>query len=113
MRSMENQTEIEQDQKKKRQSLAQVMGGEMIPVTIELFDPYVKFAKEYMQFFNVKDSLPIFLMRLIYDGLENLHRNLTEYVDSEAAKHFVDGTDWYNKNPHIACTSCRRPDEDC
>lgn len=108
---MENQTE--EDQKNKRKELAKAMGGEMIPVTVELFDPYVKFAKEYIQFFNVKDSFPIFLMRLIYDGLERLHGNLTEYVESKDVSHFVDGTEWYNKNPHVACVSNQPPSEDC
>jgi hypothetical protein len=97
---MESKTE----QEKTRQKIAEVMGGNLVPVTVELFDPYVKFAKEYMQFFNVKDSFEIFLIRLIYDELERLHHDLTEFVHSKDAKHFIEGTDWYEKNPHLACT---------
>ena len=105
---MENKTE--QD-RKSRQKLAKVMGGNMIPVTVELFDPYVKFAKEFIQFFNVQDSFEIFLMRLIYDGLERLQRDLTEFVQSKDGQLFIDGPDWYSKNPHIACVA-HQPDEE-
>jgi hypothetical protein len=105
---VENRTEQEQ---KNRQKLFKALGGNLIPVTVELFDPYVKFAKDYMQFFNVKDSLEIFLMRLIYDELGRLHNDLTEFVHSKESKHFVAGTDWYEKNPHVACTSAQEPDE--
>jgi hypothetical protein len=87
------------------------MGGNMIPVTVELFDPYVKFAKEFIQFFNVQDSFETFLMRLVYDGLERLQRDLTEFVESKDSQHFIDGQDWYSKNPHVACVA-HQPDEE-
>jgi hypothetical protein len=112
--SMETESikrKAEQDQKN-RQKLAKVMGGNLVQVNVELFEPYVKFAKEYMQFFNVQDSFEIFCMRLIYAELERLHNDLTEFVDSKDGKHFVEGTDWYAKNPHIACTSHQIPDEE-
>jgi hypothetical protein len=96
---MENKTE--QDQKN-RQRLAKAMGGNLVPVRVELFEPYVKFAKEYIQFFNIQDSFEIFLMRLIYNQLEQLHNDLTEFVESKDGKHFVEGKDWYEKNPHVA-----------
>lgn len=105
------ETETEQDQKTRKQ-IAKVMGGNLITVNVELFEPYVKFAKEYMQFFNVHDSFEIFLMRLIYDEIGRLHSDLTEFVHDKDSKHFVDGNDWYNKNPHVACTAYQQPDEE-
>lgn len=106
---MENKTE---EDLKTRQKLAKVMGGKLIPVTVELFDPYVKFAKEYMEFFNVKDSFEVFLMRLIYDELERLHRNLTTFVEDKDQEAFIDSQCWYDKNPHVACTATQIPDEE-
>jgi hypothetical protein len=107
---MENKTELKQNQKMK--AFCKVMGCEMITVPVGLYSPYVEFAKEYMRFFNIKDDLSIFLMRLVYDGLERLQRDLTEFVHDKESKHFVDGTAWYNKNPHVACTSFQEPDEE-
>jgi hypothetical protein len=110
---MENKTEEDQKNRQRldRQKLAKVMGGTMKPVTVELYDPYVKFAKEFIQFFNVQDSFEIFLMRLIYDGIERLQRDLTEFVESRDGQHFTNGPDWYNKNPHIACTASQPNEE--
>jgi hypothetical protein len=107
---METENVQNQDQKT-RQRLAKALGGNLIPVTVQLFEPYVKFAKEYMQFFGVKDTFEIFCMKLIYDEIERLHRDLTEFIDSKDTPHFVEGTDWYSKNPHVAITSDQEPDE--
>lgn len=108
---METKTEQDQDQKT-REKIAKVMGGRIITVNVELFEPYVKFAKEYMQFFNVQDSFEVFCMRLIYDELNRLHNDLTEFVRDKDGNHFIVGIEWYNKNPHVACTSDSGPDDE-
>jgi len=99
-----------QDQKT-REKIAEVMGGNLITVNVELFEPYVKFAKEYMQFFGIEEKFEIFCMRLIYNELERLHRDLTGFVDSKDP-HFIAGKDWYAKHPHLACTGTQPDDEE-
>jgi hypothetical protein len=79
----------------------------------QLFEPYIKFLKEYMQFFNMKEDFETFLMRLVYNEVERLHRDLGEFVHSKDSEHFIAGQDWYEKNPHVAITSDQPEDEDC
>ena len=92
--------------------IAEAMGGALIPVQVELFDPYVKFGKEYLQFFGSKDSFEIFCMRLIYDGINRLHRDLTEFVRDKDSPHFIKGVEWFDKHSHLGCVSDQPEDEE-
>jgi hypothetical protein len=105
------ETKTDEQHRKDLEEIAKAMGGNLITVNVQLFEPYVKFAKEYMEFFNVKETFEIFCMRLIYHELERLHRNLTGFVEDKDQESFIHGTDWYNKNPHIACTATQPDDE--
>jgi hypothetical protein len=103
----------EQDKDKEAQEkFAKAMGGNLITVNVQLFEPYVKFAKDYMDFFGVKYSLEIFIMKLAYAQLEQLHRDLTEFIHSKDHPRFVEGSDWWSKNPHLGITSDRELNEE-
>jgi hypothetical protein len=98
----------------RERELKEIMGGAMIPVQVELFEPFVKFAKEYIAFFGSKDTLEIFLMKLIYHEINRLHSDLTSYVyDNEKQGHILAGEDWFDKHPHLAASGCEDEDKDC
>jgi hypothetical protein len=100
MEKAETQTKEQRDKE-----IAEVMGGAMIPVQVELFEPFVKFGKEYLQFFGSKDTLETFCMKLIYHEVNRLHSDLRKYVeDNEKKGHILTGLEWYEKHPHLACT---------
>jgi hypothetical protein len=107
MEKAEIQTKEERDK-----DFREVLGGAMIPVQVELFEPFVKFGKEYLQFFGSKDNFETFCMKLIYHEINRLHSDLRKYVeDNEKKGHILDGQEWFKKHPHLACTEPE--DEDC
>jgi hypothetical protein len=94
------------------QDMIEVMGGAMIPVQVELFEPFVKFAKEYLAFFGSKDTFEILCMKVIYDGINRLHRDLTEFVKDKDSPHFLDGSEWFEKHSHLGIVSDQPEDEE-
>jgi hypothetical protein len=97
-------------QEPRERELKEIMGGAMIPVQVELFEPFVKFAKEYLAFFGSKDSFEIFCMKLVYDGINRLHRELTTFVEDKA--HMLDGSTWFDKHQHLGIVSDQPEDEE-
>jgi len=82
------------------EELSKALGGKLLTVHITLFEPFVTFAKDYQAFFGNKDTFEIFCMKLIYDGLNRLHWDLTKFVENK--KHILDGQEWFMKHPHLA-----------
>lgn len=87
------------------EELSKAMGGTVKTFHIDLFEPFVKFGKEYLQFFGSKDSFETFCMKLIYHEINRLHWDLTKYVEDNKKKgHILDGQDWFEKHPHLAAS---------
>jgi hypothetical protein len=86
-------------------AFARAFGGQLHEVQVPVFSPYMEFAVQYCKFFGKKRTIETFFMELIYDGLERLHRDLTEFVQDHDSKHFIDFDEWYEKNPHLSCVS--------
>ena len=95
------------------EEFSKVLGGAMITVQVELFEPFVRFAKDYQAFFGNKDTFEIFCMKLIYDNLNRLHWDLTKSVENK--KHILDGQEWFEKHPHLATSQTEDEEEtkDC
>jgi hypothetical protein len=89
----------------------QIMGGALVDITVPMFEPYIRFGKEYLAFFGSKDSFQILCMKLIHDGLHRLHRDLTEFIQDKDSPHFIDGSEWYEKHSHMAIVSDQPEDE--
>ena len=87
-----------------------VLGGEMIQLRITLFSPFVDFIRDYLSFFNDKQTLEIFCMRAVYDKCNTLHSDLTQFAENKT--HLLDGKAWFEKHTHVAITSNQPEDED-
>ena len=94
-----------QTKEQRDKDFREIVGGTIIPVQVELFEPFVKFGKEYVTFFGSKDSFETFCMKLIYDGINRLHRDLTEFVHDKDSPHFIVGSEWFEKHTHLGIVS--------
>jgi hypothetical protein len=88
----------EQKTEAEKKAMAKVMGGEMITVKVELFQPYVEFMKGYLAFFGSKKSLEDLCREIIYEQTEYLCNELYEFADKS---HFLETKDWYWKHPYL------------
>lgn len=72
----------------------------MVVVQVDLFRPFVDFIKDYMSFFGIKQSIGDFYHAMIYQELEDLHNELSEFASDK--RHFVDTDVWYWKHHLVA-----------
>ena len=83
--------------------VAKVLDGEMIEIKLELFSPFVKFLKDYLDFFGCKKTLETLCMEMIYEQSEILFCDLQSFVDVK--RHFLESDSWYWKHPHMSVVS--------
>lgn len=72
----------------------------MVPVNVTLFKPFHDFIKEYLKFFNSKETLEDVCRSMICDAVKHLHRELDKFVDEP--QHYVEDDACFKKWPFLS-----------
>ena len=82
----------------------------LVTVTVQLYQPFYNFMKEYLAFFGSKQSIEELSRTMIYQSVQTLYRKLEAFA-KDPEKHLEESV-CFNKWPHIALTSFQDDEED-
>jgi hypothetical protein len=68
---------------------------DFITIPVDLYEPYVDFLQQYLNFFGSKQKLEDLCRQMIYDQANYLHDKLQDFVGEQGS--FLDSTDFYWK----------------
>jgi hypothetical protein len=84
---------------------SKVQETKMIPLTVEITEPFYKFLKEYLAFFGSHMTIEDIAQQMIYQESQHLHNDLTEYIKDVDNNHYVGTLPWFKKYREVAVTT--------